>query len=277
MSVLAAYLDDSGTHVGSGWVVVAGGVASVQQWSKLSRAWERALVDWKLTKGYFRMTEFVNGVGDYSAWSTDLKAARLNQLVRIIDENVRLLVGNAVNEADFNEAFRRFPTAKIGTAYRFCAFLCLPAVNTWREHSPRREPVAFIFESGNKLKNEYGKILAQLGSFAGPREKFGVASFAEGQKRKMPALQAADLIAYAAYKRLVEKKIAPTYLEMAFERLFKIQTQGKVFGNPDLLEKYLRHMEDGKPYSSLLADVTGSQTTDPGAEQEPLSDFHRAS
>jgi hypothetical protein len=255
MSVLAAYLDDSGTHVGSGWVVVAGGVASVQQWSKLSRAWARAVADWKLSKGYFRMTEFVNGVGDYSVWSTDLKAARLNQLVRIIDENVRLLVGNAVNEADFNEAFRRFPTAKIGTAYRFCAFLCLPAVNTWRERSPHREPVAFTFESGNKLMNEYGKILAQLGSSAELREKFGVASFGEGNKRDAPALQAADLIAYAAYKCMVGKKIAPPYLEMAFDRLFKIETQGVVHSNPDLLEKYLRHMEDQKSRSALAAEV----------------------
>jgi hypothetical protein len=258
MTALAAYLDDSGTHVGSGWVVVAGGVASIKQWSKLSRAWERAVTDWKLAKGYFRMTEFVNGFGDYSAWSTELKATRLNQLVGIIGENVRLLVGNAVNEADFNEAFRRCPTAKIGTAYRFCAFLALPAVNTWRERSARREPVAFIFESGNKLMNEYGQILAQIGLYELSRVKFGIASVAEGQKRDMPALQAADVIAYATRKCLVEEKIAPTYLEKAFERLFDNKKQGVVFSNPDLLEKYLRHMDDGKPYSSLLADVTRS-------------------
>src|SRR5260370_2308720 len=155
MTVLAAYLGDSGSHVGSGWVVVAGGVASVKQWAKLSRAGGRAVATWKLAKGYFRMTEFVNGVGDYSAWSSELKAARLNQLVGIIGENVRLLVGNAVNEADFNEAFRRCPTAKIGTAYRFCAFLALPAVNTWRERSARPEPGAFIFGGVNKVINPY--------------------------------------------------------------------------------------------------------------------------
>src|ERR1700682_957978 len=265
MTALAAYLDDSGTHASSGWVVVAGGVASVKQWAKVSRAWERTLAPWKLAKGYFRMTEFVNGVGDYSAWSTELKAARLNQLVEIIGENVRLLVGNAVNEADFNEAVRRFPTATIGTAYRFCAFLSLPAVNMWRERSPRREPVAFIFESGNKLMNEYGKILAKLGSFPELREKFGVASFEEGQKIDKPPLQAADLIAYATYKSIVEKRIAPPYLEMAFQRLFKSKTQGKVFADPDVLEKYLRHMEDGKPYSSLLADVTSLASAQTGA------------
>lgn len=265
MTALAAYLDDSGTHVGSGWVVVAGGVASSKQWSILSRAWVRAIADWKLTKGYFRMTEFVNGVGDYSAWSSELKAARLNHLVEIISENVRLLVGNAVNEADFNEAFRRCPTAKIGTAYRFCAFLALPAVNTWRERSPRREPVAFIFESGNKLMNEYGQILAQIGSYEGPREKFGVASLAVGQKRNLPALQAADVIAYATRKCLVEEKIAPIYLKKAFERLFDNKKQGVVFSNPDLLEKYLRHMDDGEPRSSLLADVKATIATLPNA------------
>jgi hypothetical protein len=97
------------------------------------------------------------------------------------------------------------------------------------------------------------------------RKKFGVASVEVGQKRNMPALQAADLIAYAAYKCMVEERIAPPYLERAFERLFKNKTQGMVFGNPDLLEKYLRHMEDGKPRSSLLAEVKATIATLPSA------------
>lgn len=243
MTILAAYLDDSGTHAGSGWVVAAGGVASVKQWMKLSRTWERTIAPWKLEKEYFRMADFVNGVGDYSAWSQELRAARLNRLIEIINKNIRLLVGNAVKEADFAEAFRRCPSVKIGTAYRFCAFLALPAVNAWREKSPRREPVDFVFESGNKLMNEYGRILAQIGSEEGPREKFGVASMTVGHKRDMPALQAADVIAYSTYKCLVGERITPPYLEKALARLFENKKEGIAHSDPDRIEKYLRHME----------------------------------
>jgi hypothetical protein len=243
MSVLAAYLDDSGTHVGSGWVVVAGGVSSVQQWVKLSREWERTIGPWKLKKGYFRMADFVNGVGEYSRWSPGLRAARLNRLITVISKNVRILVGNAVKEADFKIAFSKCPTAKIGTAYRFCAFLILPAVNAWREKSPTREPVAFFFESGNKLMNEYGRILGQIDSHEGLREKFGVGPITEAPKSGMQALQAADLIAYATYKCLVAERITPPYLEHAFARLFENKHTGTIYDNVEKIEKYLRTLD----------------------------------
>jgi hypothetical protein len=151
-------------------------------------------------------------------------------------------VGNAVNHSDFKAAFQGCQNKHIGTPYRFCAFLALPAVDSWRRRSSRRKPVALIFESGNRLMNEYGRMFAQLGTFDRLREKFGIASITEGSKKEMPPLQAADLIAYATYKCLVQHRIEG-YLETAFEALFKIQHVGVLHGNPDLVERALRKMD----------------------------------
>jgi hypothetical protein len=90
---------------------------------------------------------------------------------------VRVLVGNVVVRTDFNAALEICPSTVIGTAYRFCAFLALPAVDRWRKRSPTRKPVALIFERGNKLKNEYGQVLTQLGDCERTREKYGVSYF----------------------------------------------------------------------------------------------------
>ena len=242
MAMLAGYFDDSGTHDGSPSVVVAGGVASVQQWIKLSREWQAAIAPWNLKRAYFHMADFVSSVGDYHGWAAPMKAERLSKLVRIIRKHVRLLVGNAVRSNEFDEAIKEHPNKKIGTAYRFCAFLIFPAVDAWRRQSPRREPVAFIFEAGNKLMNEYGKIFGEIGEYEYLRKKYGVGSATQGTKRDMLPLQAADVIAYATYKCLVQKTLEP-YLKDAFTELFKIKHKGMMYTRSlidDGLKKFAR-------------------------------------
>lgn len=243
MAILAGYFDDSGTHKESAFVVVAGGVASVQQWTKLSSEWESATRPWNLSRGYFHMADFVSGFNDYAEWSENQKKKRLHQLIQIICEHVRVLVCNAVVHSDFKTAFERCPNKDIGTAYRFCAFLALPAVDRWRRRSPRRKPVALIFESGNKLKNELGQLLSRLGDYDCLREQYGISSLTEGSKKDMPPLQAADVIAYATYKCLPPQKRIDDYLSEAFERLFKLPKEGLVHSDPDRIEKYLRQLE----------------------------------
>lgn len=87
-----------------------------------------------------------------------------------------------------------------------------------------------------------GKIFSQLGSHEHLRDKFGVASFTEGHKTDMPALQAADVVAYATYIFLTEKKIVPQYLENAFSRSFEMKTDRVVYACADAIEKYLRRI-----------------------------------
>src|SRR5229473_8546843 len=94
MAILAGYFDDSGTHKESTFVVVSGGVASVQQWTKLSSEWESAIRPWNLSRGYFHMADFVSGFNDYTGWSETQKKQRLHQLIQIVCEHVRVLVGN---------------------------------------------------------------------------------------------------------------------------------------------------------------------------------------
>lgn len=255
MADLAGFFDDSGTHGDSRFVVVAGGVASLRQWDRLSKEWERTIGPWKLSRGYFHMADFVSGYNDYHGWTPLEKCYRLRALVRIICEHVRVLVGNAVVQGDFNAALEICPSSVIGTAYRFCAFLALPAVDHWRRRSPRRNPVALIFERGNKLKNEYGQLLTQLGDFDRTREKYGISHFDDATKQEWIPLQAADLIAYATYKCLAQSQI-DDWLAHEFETLFKIPHQGILYSDALKISNCLRSLEDAKAQAELNGTVT---------------------
>lgn len=213
----------------------------------------RAIESWNLSRGYFHMADFVSGYNDYQGWTQAEKRYRLRLLIRIICKHVRVLVGNAVVQSDFNNALQMCPSTVIGTAYRFCAFLVLPAVDHWRRRSPRRKPVALVFESGNKMKNEYGRILAQLGDFERTREKYGSSAFIEASKKEWVPLQAADLIAYATYKCLAQTRI-DDWLEHEFETLFKLPHQGILYSDAALIEKCLRSFENAKRAYAENAD-----------------------
>ncbi len=239
MPDFVGYFDDSGTHKGAGIVVVAGAVATAERWEQLSREWQRTIRPWRVLQ--FHATDFVTGKGEYRGWTEDTKSARLMALVKLIRKHVRVLIGNAVMEADFEEVSAKYPDNNFGTAYRFCAFLIPPAVDLWRRQSPKRGPVALIFESGNKLLNEYGRIVNQAGTFEHLRQKFGYSSITQGTSSDLVPLQAADLIAYATYRCAFMNKPLDSYLEPCFESLFKLPHRGQSFSK-ELIERALKEL-----------------------------------
>lgn len=243
MAILAAYLDDSGTHKGSPLVSVAGAVGSVSQWIKFSRRWRRQLRQWNLE--FFRMADFVSSRGPYEGWDEPRKHHVLSRLVQTIKDYARFLVGNAVYSRDFDEAFAKYPNSCIKDAYHFCAVLTLPAVGYWKMESKRREPVALIFESGNKLLDQYFRLVQRDFLDDRAREAYGIGSVTVGDKKEMPPLQAADIIAYGTYKCKAQKAIEP-YLENSYRSLFEIRNSGFIWnreGIEQILSRVSRDLE----------------------------------
>lgn len=208
MVALAAYLDDAGTHEGSRLVNVAGPIASIRQWVSFSKAWNRKLHSLGLE--FFRMADFVSGYGPYAGWNEDKKRIVLGSLVRVIRDHVRHLVGNAVFTNDFRMAYADHPSPCVKTPYHFCAVMTLPAVGYWKLSSLKREPVALIFESGNKLFDQYFRLVQEDFSNDLVKETYGVKSLTLGNKKEMPPLQAADIVAYGGYKCASQKRSTRT-------------------------------------------------------------------
>lgn len=117
------------------------------------------------------------------------------------------------------------------------------------------EPVALVFERGNKLLNEYGRVVAQIGESERTREKFGISSVDQRAKKDTSPLQAADLIAYATYKCLAQK-VVDQWLSDSFEELFSLPTEGVVHTGAEQIAKYLRHLEDSRSVFSEHYETT---------------------
>jgi len=224
MVALAAYFDDSGN---SDIAVVAGGIASVPQWERLRRDWDRTIRRWKLKHDYFHLTDCVAGHEGYEDWTDSTKEQRIMQLVHIARKNIRMLLAHAVRRKDFDRVFSMYPNKHFKTPIRFCAYMMAPAVDAWRKKSPRRSSVALLFESGNKLMGEYGKLINSLGGLESFQQKHGICSLSQVSKNE-PGAQAADMIAYAVFTCERATPI-PQWLGKCFEELFKIKHHGLSF------------------------------------------------
>jgi hypothetical protein len=223
MAMLAAYLDDSGTHGGSPLAVVGGAVGTLAEWIKFSKLWKRELRRHNLE--FFRMADFVSGYGAYRGWGDSKKRNLLSALVSLIKRHSRLLIGNAVFPSDFAAAYAQHPTPCIKDAYHFCAVMTLPMIGYWEVRSG---PVALIFESGNKLLDEYFRLVQKDFSNDVARDAYGIGSITLGNKRDMPPLQAADIVAYGAWKCATQKTLQP-YLAEAYGSLWRMRNSQRVW------------------------------------------------
>jgi hypothetical protein len=171
------------------------------------------------------MADFVSSHGPYGGWDESRKSRVLLEMVETIKQHARLLVGQAVRPEDFAAAYAKYPTPCIKNAYHFCAVMILPAVGYWALESKRRGPVALTFESGNKLFDQYFRLIQKDFSNVAANEAYGIGSLTLGDKKTMPPLQAADIIAYGTYKCRAQAAIEP-YLERAYTSLFRLKNHG---------------------------------------------------
>jgi Protein of unknown function (DUF3800) len=241
MAMNAAYLDDSGTHADSPFVSVAGAIGAVPLWGKFSDKWNRKLS--KLGLEHFHMAEFVSGYGPYNGWDQRKRHAVLSGFIQLITNHASFLVGAATTPTDFSGAYARCPTPYIKDAYHLCAVLTLPSIGYWVAESHTREPAAVIFETGNKLMDEYVRAIRSDFTERHRQEQYGINSVTVGTKKDFPPLQAADIIAYGTYKARAQKTGLQPYLQDAYSSLFKMPNSGVVL-NQDMIERVLTYIKN---------------------------------
>ncbi len=252
MALLAAYLDEAGTHGGSRLVNVAGAIASVPQWTNFTKKWKRQIALHNLS--FFHMTDFVTGRGPYRGWDEHKKKQVLLALIQIIKDHVRYLVGNAVSPEDFDAAYAKHPTPCIKNAYHFCAVMTLPTVGYWKLASTKRPPVDLIFESGNKLFDQYFRLIQKDFSNDMARESYGIKSLSLGDKKEMPPLQAADIIAYGGYKCHTQTRLEP-YLVDAYTLLWELRNTGRIWKQQWIEKALFATVEDLNARPHLYRDI----------------------
>ena len=196
---LGVYMDKSGPGPAIPAVTVAGVIATTESWDAFNEEWREALHEFEELP-YFHMSEYESGIGLYKDWQArGVKRERLARLLDIIERHVLAIVGASVSLADC-ESFFEAPAIQsaIGITATHC-FMLLPKLR-YVEQRPS-ERIVYTFEVGDhgygKLEKQYDEMYASP-----PRREYNRLDGKMVSERKgLPALQAADILAFEGWKQ----------------------------------------------------------------------------
>jgi Protein of unknown function (DUF3800) len=204
--MIAAYFDDSGTDPKHPALVIGGCVATVENWIDFQGEWQEALVQYGLN--HFHMTDFDNKWGDFALdkLPQEKRIPLQSRLLDILKRRIQAIVVVSTNKHDYKSVQDRYGC----TVYAYTAFQCLSGIQAWADEVHYEGPIAYFFDQGGGSKALGGKgSLDQLRDsivkdpVLGQRFRMrSVKSWDYGYAKQMPPLQAADLVAYEAWKDL---------------------------------------------------------------------------
>lgn len=230
-AMIRVYMDDSGTHLDSPYCLIAGYWGGHGQWVKFEREWKNVLDKYHVpefhAKTYWARDDKQERIGPYKGWDNERRKKFLFSLLTVIGNHKIYPFAHGVHRSEWNKQTPAERQVFCGASGRlqapdnpmYMAFsTCI--LRTIRYCRPG-VVMHFVFDS-NRNTNAWATIcyseLKNLMSREG-REgagNLGDLTFADS-KRALP-LQAADLLAYEAYKYSIwadgdfTKKVRPSYL-----------------------------------------------------------------
>ena len=100
LTVLIAYMDESGIHGASSVCAIAGLVGTESEWETLERRWRRTVDEEGVS--VFHMAEFESRLGEFEGWSDTRRHLFLSKLVEAIKARDIHCVGSALVRADYD-------------------------------------------------------------------------------------------------------------------------------------------------------------------------------
>ena len=198
MAMLTAYLDESGTHDGARAVAIGCYVASLDRWERFSGQWLDVLRDEGIEPP-FHMVDFSHGVDRYAPWRDDVVKrarviARLGSLLRRF-----YACGRVVEAAPFRDHIATFWNDHRNEPLDPYVF-GIRLVTEWivQRFGGGSHSVRIVIEQGHALMG------TAIGQFYFDREYQAgwecLEGMDQGDKKKIPALQGADVLAYESYQ-----------------------------------------------------------------------------
>jgi hypothetical protein len=197
--MLSAYFDESGTHRESSICVVAGLVASPDQWDRLTRSWQRVLDSASITD--FHASDCTTGGGIFRGWSPKEREQLYCRFVDIIRRAVAFRVWTAVVMDDFH---LHYDDKKEKLPYRLCAIGCGSRLRWLAMKRGSAFVIPYVFDQGEKGKWMYAAFDRLIAKRRGAYY-YRMGSLAKGDRLSVLPLQAADLHAYEVYRYFADQ------------------------------------------------------------------------
>jgi len=212
LSLYIVYLDVSR---GSAPVYTIGGyVASVDQWDRFRPKWLRLLSTYE-TKMFVPADLDLKDqdgqrIGTYKGWSDEKMLNFQRQAHEIIKSHRRVAVSYSIPINEFRRIKFGWMREEEGLSrlYFFSAMEALKNVARWIKRYKVKNPIQYVFESGDEGYDEVESGLRLIRKDPELRARHNMQSFARAEKDRVVQLQAAGLWAYETYKHLANQYVA---------------------------------------------------------------------
>lgn len=199
---LEGYFDESGTGHPARAMSVAGYISTHERWERFERAWADALRAYAIN--FFHMSPFMAGPPreQFSRWPLRKRWPRLQRLVSLINRHVLVSVGVVVLRADYDAVFVTQQERRRDGLYKLIAMHCMYTVVQWLREIGQRGEVSYVFESGARGAGALQRAFVEAQRVPAFRDKYRLGTFAFDDKRRIAALQAADIVAWTLHHEM---------------------------------------------------------------------------
>ncbi|MCW5794016.1 MAG: DUF3800 domain-containing protein [Nitrospira sp.] len=197
-----AYIDESGHPSDTNILTIACVVGKERKWIQLTEKWKRVLRRYRVSM--FHMTEYENRAGEFEGWQQDKRIAFIADLAAILKNTMTYAVAASLSVEDWKETIGELIQKKARKdRFRYIApYLmlfqeCLQSTAESVKLSDD-EAILCIADENNIAGNFVSRFCDSLIEGRPWANKFASVEFAN--KREIIPLQAADMVAYEAFK-----------------------------------------------------------------------------
>jgi hypothetical protein len=201
--VWTAYYDESGTHGGdSPATVLAGMVGRTEDWRSLEREWQKVLRKYGLP--HFHAKHLFHRTGEHKGW--DLKKSRhcWADFLYVMQERDMFISETVLRKDDYIRSYlgcdlpKTSRKERLDSRYALCVRSLLHSLTKLWGSRYLDDEMNFVFESGHKNEKDALRVFDETKQDEDLGYMIGSMSF--GRKKEFCALQAADMLAYWAYR-----------------------------------------------------------------------------
>jgi len=195
------YIDESGTHDDSPYMIMGGLVARAGAWEEHDKRFGRLLHKNSLT--YFHGVELRHNHNEFSGWSQHSKSVLLTNIDKIQNRTTLFRFVTLLRKAEYEECYKDPPgltRIQHDTQYGICfrcslSFAVEMAERTFKEGD---FILNFILEENQRFADAH-RIFQQIKKYV-PEIAKNLGNCSPGKKKEHYPLQSADAVSYAGYQ-----------------------------------------------------------------------------
>lgn len=189
--MLIGYFDESGHSSGTEFFALAAFVSDDLEWAQFDKQWRRALD--QNGAPYLHMREFAHFRGPFTGWTEKQRRFLLGQCVAAINSVHAIAVGAAMSVEDF-KTLDHEGQSRLQDPFFFCFQEVIRGVALNATFEPEDYQADMIFSQQDEFRPKAMKLWNAMLQDSDVRTRMGSLVFRN--MRDVPALQAADLLAY---------------------------------------------------------------------------------